>query len=149
MGVILGDDTFRPDSTGTHVGVRIAGITPGGPAEEAGIRAGDVILSANGRALGRANRRELSPNDRLVDIIGELEEKTERSVAPAAVYIALRRLEKKGLVSSRMDVATPEEGGRPRRYFKLSKAAFERLRESQKTSRLMSLKNTPRRLRLS
>lgn len=68
-----------------------------------------------------------------VPIVLELEEKTERSIAPAAVYIALRRLEKKGLVSSRMSVAAPEEGGRPRRYFKLSKAAFERLRDSQRT----------------
>ena len=68
-----------------------------------------------------------------VPIVLELEEKTERSVAPAAVYIALRRLEKKGLVSSRMSSAAPEEGGRPRRYFKLTKPAFERLRESQRT----------------
>ncbi len=58
-----------------------------------------------------------------VPIVLELEEKTERSIAPAAVYIALRRLEKKGLVVSRMSSASPEEGGRPRRYFKLTKPA--------------------------
>ena len=68
-----------------------------------------------------------------VPIVLELEEKTERSVAPAAVYIALRRLEKKGLVASRMSTASPEEGGRPRRYFKLTRPAFIRLRESQRT----------------
>jgi hypothetical protein len=42
-------------------------------------------------------------------------------------------LENKGLVSSRMATAAPEDGGRPRRYFKLTKPAFERLRESQRT----------------
>jgi DNA-binding PadR family transcriptional regulator len=68
-----------------------------------------------------------------VPIILELEERTDRSVAPAAVYIALRRLEKKGLVSSRLSAAAPEDGGRPRRYFKLSRGAFERLREEQRT----------------
>lgn len=68
-----------------------------------------------------------------VPIVLELEERTERSVAPAAVYIALRRLEKKDLVTSRLSTAAPEDGGRPRRYFKLSKAAFERLREEQRT----------------
>ena len=68
-----------------------------------------------------------------VPIVLELEQRTDRSVSPAAVYIALRRLEKKGLVSSRMSTATPEDGGRRRRYFKLSRAALDRLREEQRT----------------
>ena len=67
-----------------------------------------------------------------VPIVMELEDRTERSVAPAAVYIALRRLEKRGLLSSRMDSASPDEGGRPRRYFRLEPAALERLRESRR-----------------
>jgi len=67
-----------------------------------------------------------------VPVVLELEERTERSVAPAAVYIALRRLEKRGLVSSRLDTAAPEEGGRPRRYFRLEPEALERLEESRR-----------------
>jgi DNA-binding PadR family transcriptional regulator len=67
-----------------------------------------------------------------VPIVLELEERTERRVAPAAVYIALRRLEHKALVSSRLDTATPDEGGRPRRYFKLEPEAMERLRASRR-----------------
>jgi DNA-binding PadR family transcriptional regulator len=67
-----------------------------------------------------------------VPIVLELEERTERQVAPAAVYIALRRLENKGLVSSRLDTATPDEGGRPRRYFKLEPEAVERLKASRR-----------------
>jgi DNA-binding PadR family transcriptional regulator len=67
-----------------------------------------------------------------VPIVLELEQCAERQVAPAAVYIALRRLEKRGLVSSRMDTAAPDEGGRLRRYFKLEPEALERLRESRR-----------------
>jgi DNA-binding PadR family transcriptional regulator len=67
-----------------------------------------------------------------VPIVLELEERTERAVAPAAVYIALRRLEKRGLLSSRMDTGAPDEGGRPRRYFRLEPEALARLRESRR-----------------
>jgi DNA-binding PadR family transcriptional regulator len=67
-----------------------------------------------------------------VPIVFELEERTERPVSPAAVYIALRRLEKRGLVSSRMDTANLAAGGRPRRYFKLEPEALERLEESRR-----------------
>jgi PadR family transcriptional regulator PadR len=67
-----------------------------------------------------------------VPIVLELEERTERSVSPAAVYIALRRLEKRGLVSSRLETATQDEGGRPRRYFKLEREALEQLEESRR-----------------
>ena len=67
-----------------------------------------------------------------VPIVLELEERTERQVAPAAVYIALRRLENKGLVSSRLDTAAPDEGGRPRRYFKLEPEAVARLKASRR-----------------
>jgi DNA-binding PadR family transcriptional regulator len=67
-----------------------------------------------------------------VPIVLELEERTQRSASPAAVYIALRRLEKRGLVSSRLDTAAPEEGGRPRRYFKLEPQALDQLEESRR-----------------
>ena len=50
-----------------------------------------------------------------VPIVLELEERTGKSVAPAAVHIALTRLEKKGLVSSRLVDPRADEGGRVRR----------------------------------
>jgi PadR family transcriptional regulator, regulatory protein PadR len=53
-----------------------------------------------------------------VPLVLELEKRTGRSVAPAAVFIALSRLEKKGLVTSRMD---EPDSGRVRRYFKVTK----------------------------
>lgn len=65
-----------------------------------------------------------------VPIVVELERHTGRSVAPAAVYIALRRLEKRGLLQSRM-VENDTETGRPRRYFALEEAALEKLRDAR------------------
>jgi len=56
-----------------------------------------------------------------VPLVLELEKRTGRSVAPAAVFIALRRLEKKGLVASRMD---EPDSGRVRRYVKVTKQGF-------------------------
>lgn len=67
-----------------------------------------------------------------VPIVLELEELTGREVSPAAVYIALRRLEDKGMVSSRKEAAPPEEGGRERRYFALEEPALEALRQARR-----------------
>jgi len=53
-----------------------------------------------------------------VPLVLELEKRTARRVAPAAVFIALGRLEAKGLVLSRLDAA---DSGRMRRYVKLTK----------------------------
>jgi PadR family transcriptional regulator PadR len=53
-----------------------------------------------------------------VPLVLALEQRTGRSVSQAAVFIALRRLERKGFVSSRLD---EPEGGRARRYFKVTK----------------------------
>lgn len=68
-----------------------------------------------------------------VPIVAELEERTGREVATSAVYVALRRLEKKGLVTSRLE--TPAESGEPypRRYFALKEAAFEPLKRARKS----------------
>lgn len=67
-----------------------------------------------------------------VSIVAELEGQTGREVATSAVYIALRRLEKKGLLTSRLE--SPEESGEPypRRYFALTEAAMEPLKESRR-----------------
>jgi DNA-binding PadR family transcriptional regulator len=66
-----------------------------------------------------------------VPIVEELEARTGRDVAQAAVFIVLRRLESKGLLSSRFEDRT-QAGGRIRRYFKLTPEAAERLRASRR-----------------
>ena len=67
-----------------------------------------------------------------VPIVLELEDRTGKSVAPAAVHIALTRLEKKGLLCSRLVKPDEDEGGRVRRYFTLEPMGVERLKESRR-----------------
>ena len=66
-----------------------------------------------------------------VPVVEEIEQRTSRSVSRAAVYIALRRLESKGLVSSRMADPTPERGGRAKRYFRVEPEGVELLKDSR------------------
>lgn len=66
-----------------------------------------------------------------VPIIEEIEKRTGRSASHAAVYIALRRLEKKGLVDSSLADPTPERGGRAKRFFRVAPQAVDLLRESR------------------
>ena len=54
-----------------------------------------------------------------------------RTVSRTAVYVTIRRLEKKGLISSWMRDPTPERGGKARRYIELVAAGLEALRESR------------------
>jgi len=66
-----------------------------------------------------------------VPLVLELEERTGREVAQPAVFIALRRLEKRGLLTSRLDDHAVKETGRVRRYFKMTPLGMSRLRESR------------------
>jgi DNA-binding PadR family transcriptional regulator len=50
-----------------------------------------------------------------VSIADDIRRRTERAVRRANVYTSLRRLEEKGLVSSRLGEPRPERGGRPPR----------------------------------
>jgi DNA-binding PadR family transcriptional regulator len=68
-----------------------------------------------------------------VPVVEELEERTGREVAQAAVFIALRRLEGKGLLVSRLDDHAVPQTGRVRRYFKLPPSAVQRLRQTRRT----------------
>jgi len=67
-----------------------------------------------------------------VPAVVELEERTGREVSQAAVFIVLRRLEKKGLLKSRFDDHAAEKTGRIRCYFKLTPLAMQRLKESRR-----------------
>ncbi len=67
-----------------------------------------------------------------VPIVLELEEQTGREAAPAAVYIALRRLEKKGLVASRLDDAAGARGSRTRRVVSITPEGIDTLSASRK-----------------
>jgi PadR family transcriptional regulator PadR len=68
-----------------------------------------------------------------VSVVQELEEQTGRSVAQAAVFIAMRRLEAKELLSSRVDDQEIPGRGRIRRYFELSPLGLEKVREVRRS----------------
>lgn len=65
-------------------------------------------------------------------IVTELEDRTGREVAPAAVYIALRRLEENGVTTSEMRPPRGKDGGRERRYFRVEQKGRALLRESRR-----------------
>jgi PadR family transcriptional regulator, regulatory protein PadR len=66
-----------------------------------------------------------------VPIRRHLEEVTGRSTSIGSVYTTLERLEQKGYVSSRQGEATPERGGRAKRYFKIEGAGVVALNETR------------------
>jgi DNA-binding PadR family transcriptional regulator len=67
-----------------------------------------------------------------VPVVMEIEKHTHRLPAQSAVFIALRRLEEKGLLSSSLKKRAGELG-RPRRYFQITPAGVEKLREMRKS----------------
>ena len=69
----------------------------------------------------------------------EIEERSGRRVTPGAIYPTLDRLEKKGLVRSRMGDPEPVRGGRARRHFTLKPAGMREARRAwDQLSRLVS-----------
>lgn len=67
-----------------------------------------------------------------VDLVGELETRTGREFVVSAVFVALARLEEKGLLRSRMVAPGHADGGHARRYFALTEAGMDALRESRR-----------------
>ena len=63
-------------------------------------------------------------------IAEELEERTGRRTKVAAVYIVLRRLEEKGLVTSVLQEGSAQ-GSRDKRYFQVTEIGMERLRRAR------------------
>lgn len=66
-----------------------------------------------------------------IPILDEVSASSGREVSRATVYVALKRLEQKGLVTSRLGDSTPERGGRAKRFFKLKPSGLKALRESR------------------
>jgi predicted metalloprotease with PDZ domain len=65
LGVNIGGGDGRDD------GVEIRGVSPGGPAEAAGLRTGDVIVAVNGRSIKQTGDR--SPERELVEYMRSVE----------------------------------------------------------------------------
>ena len=68
LGVTIGE----PAGQGPVEGVEVLGVSPGGPAAEAGLRAGDVITAINSESLSADDGEEA--NRRLLDFMTGVEE---------------------------------------------------------------------------
>ncbi|WP_289029119.1 PadR family transcriptional regulator [uncultured Paraglaciecola sp.] len=65
-----------------------------------------------------------------------LQREINRDVALGALYSTLERMEKKGLVVSKLGEATAQRGGRPKRFFSLTaegKAALKHAKQTMDT----------------
>ena len=65
-----------------------------------------------------------------IPIHAELRRQAGRNPTLAAVYKTLERLEGKGLLNSRLGEATPERGGRRKRFYTVTVAGRRELRAS-------------------
>ena len=92
------------------------------------------------KALGRLEERLLlallhaGGESYAVPLAEIVEAKTGHEVSPASSYMVLRRLERAGLVTSRLGDPLPEPGGRARRYFAIHPRAEELLRRARQES---------------
>ena len=73
-----------------------------------------------------------------VPIRDNIEARTGRTVSPGAVYTALARLERRGFVRSRLGEATPERGGKRKRYYRLTPSGAAAMRDCQQAIARMS-----------
>jgi S1-C subfamily serine protease len=74
----LGINVDLQPETNDTIGARIEGVTPGGPADKAGLRAGDIITRLDGQPLysretAARNDRQPMPGLRLIQLAAKLE----------------------------------------------------------------------------
>ena len=67
----------------------------------------------------------------------EIDNRIGRNVSIGAIYTTLERLEKKGFITSKMGGATPQRGGKAKKYFAITTAGKRKLREARKSLEIM------------
>jgi DNA-binding PadR family transcriptional regulator len=67
-----------------------------------------------------------------VSVRDELEARTAHDVTQGAVYTTLMRLEKKGLVRSRLSDPTPVRGGKAKRIFRITPVGIRGVQETRR-----------------
>lgn len=88
--------------------------------------------------LGEFEQMVLSAILRLGDhaygaaILTEIAAQTGRHVSSGALYATLDRLEDKGLIATRRGDPTPERGGRPKRFVRVTRQGLGALRDVRK-----------------
>ena len=73
-----------------------------------------------------------------VTVRQEIEFRTQREVSIGAVYATLDRMEAKGYVKSRLGDPTPERGGRPKRFFRVTAKGMAAVNRTQKALQSMT-----------
>jgi DNA-binding PadR family transcriptional regulator len=68
----------------------------------------------------------------------EIERRTGRTISAGALYTALDRMEKRGLVVSRLGDPTPERGGKRKRLYTLQPTGERALARVYESLRLMA-----------
>ena len=80
----------------------------------------------------------------------DLEQTAGRAVSVATIYVALSRMEQRGLVRSWMSAPTPVRGGKAKKHYALEAAGRDALRQSKATLERMwqgvgaALEDSPR-----
>jgi len=69
QGAMLGINI--EDAKGRDDAVEVVGVSPGGPAEQAGLRTGDIVVAMNGQTLRTADGR--NPGAQLVELMRSVE----------------------------------------------------------------------------
>ena len=64
-------------------------------------------------------------------ILKDVQQRLDREVAPGAVHATLDRLERKGLLTSKLGAGTPVRAGRARRYYRVRPAGVRALNEAR------------------
>ena len=67
-----------------------------------------------------------------LEVSREIERRCGRGVSVGSLYATLERLQAHDLVSSALGEATPERGGRAKRYFQVTPGGLAKVRESQR-----------------
>jgi len=66
-----------------------------------------------------------------VPIRQDIERRTNRVISPGAIYTALDRLERRGLVRSHLGDPTPQRGGKRKRHYRLTAKGGAAVRQAQ------------------
>lgn len=70
-------------------------------------------------------------------ILREVQARMEKDVAAGAVHATLERLEKKRLITSRLEPGTPIRGGRARRFYRLQPEGLRALNDARATAEIL------------
>jgi len=80
----------------------------------------------------------LGPEAYGVTVRQEIEQRTGRTISAGALYTALDRMEKRGLVTSRLGDPTPQRGGKRKRLYTLEPAGERALARVYESLRAMA-----------